>query len=370
MSSPVLALHERLDVDPELSGRGVVVGLVDSAFFPHPDLVRPQDRLRAMIDATRDTPTPDDFLAVHAHVWHGTMTACCAAGSGYLSGGRYRGIAHGAELVLLKVQHDPGASIEGRCVAKAMRSVLAHPELGVRVLNISVGVSWDDPAALEVEALVEQLVQAGVIVVAAAGNMEGSAPSPPASAALAISVGGIDDRNTPQSSDDARFPSNAGARSRRIPKPDLLAPAARLPAPMVPGTLTAREAPHLYHLLRVLEEGEEDVRFRHGRGLDFERRHEASLGRMLDAVRARIEEQKYISPSYQHVDGTSFAAPIVTAVIAQMLEAAPALTPADVKAGLTATARRLEDVPALLQGAGVVDPRAAVAWARERATAS
>ncbi|MBL9028816.1 MAG: S8 family serine peptidase [Myxococcales bacterium] len=369
VTGSVLALHERLDVHPDYAGRGVVMGFVDSAFFPHADLVRPRDRLRALMDLTHGAPTPEDFLSVHAHVWHGTMTACCAAGSGHLSAGRYRGIAHEAELVLLKVQRSPGEPIEGKSVAAAMRAPLRHPELGIRVLNVSVGVPWDDPAATDVERAAAELAEAGVIVVAAAGNIEGRAPSPPASAASVLAVGGADDRNTPAEDDDRRWPSNAGARSNRSPKPDLLAPAARLPAPMVPGTLTAREAPHLFHLSRILEEAEQDIQFRHRRGLDQSQRDEAALARILDAVRERIEFQKYISPSYQHVDGTSFAAPIVSAVIAQMLEAAPDLSPADVREGLFATCRRLEGVPAMLQGAGIVEPRAAVEWAIQRSQA-
>ncbi|MBL8739758.1 MAG: S8 family serine peptidase, partial [Myxococcales bacterium] len=326
-SEPVLALHERLDVHRDYAGAGVTIAFVDSAFFPHPDLIRPRDRIRVFVDVGREKPLPEDFLAVDAHVWHGTMTSCCAAGSGYLSQGRYRGIAHEASLVLLKVQEVPHSSISGRRVADAMRFVLHHPELEVRIVNVSLGVSWDDPAALEVEAAARELVAAGVVVVAAAGNVENAAPSPPASVDEVIVVGGIDDGNSFLTTDDARWPSSSGGGPSRAPKPDLLAPATGLPAPMVPATLTAREAPHLFHLLRILEEAEAEIRFRRGRALDLEVASEASLARMIDATRQRILEQKYISPSYQHVDGTSFAAPITTSVVAQMLEANPTLTP-------------------------------------------
>ncbi len=365
-SDHILALHERLDVHRDYSGAGVTIAFVDSAFFPHPDLIRPKDRIRAFVDVGRDAPLPEDFLAVDAHVWHGTMTSCCAAGSGYLSQGRYRGIAHESSLVLLKVQDVPRSAISGRRVAEALRFVLHHPELAVRIVNVSVGVSWDDPAALEVEIVAKQLVAAGVVVVAAAGNIESAPPSPPASVAEVIAVGGMDDGNSFLLADDTRWPSSSGARSSRVPKPDLLAPATGLPAPMVPATLTAREAPHLFHLLRILEEGEAEIRFRRGRALDLEIASEASLARMIDATRQRILDQKYISPSYQHVDGTSFAAPITTSVVAQMLEANPELTPALVRRGLTETARLLPDVAATLQGAGVLQPRLAVEWALAR----
>ncbi|MDQ2870324.1 MAG: S8 family serine peptidase, partial [Acidobacteriota bacterium] len=68
---------------------------------------------------------------------------------------------------------------------------------------------------------------------------------------------------------------------------------------------------------------------------------------------------------YQHVDGTSFAAPIVSSIVAQMLEANPALTPAEVKTLLIATAERIEGAPAERQGFGVVHARRAVEAAGE-----
>jgi serine protease AprX len=60
------------------------------------------------------------------------------------------------------------------------------------------------------------------------------------------------------------------------------------------------------------------------------------------------------------VDGSSFAAPIVSSVAAQMLEANPSLGPQRLKTLLISTARRLADVEVDRQGWGVVDPDRAV----------
>src|SRR5205085_2635742 len=76
-----------------------------------------------------------------------------------------------------------------------------------------------------------------------------------------------------------------------------------------------------------------------------------------------MREQKFIHPHYQHVDGTSMAAPIVTSLVAQMLEANPRLTPTDVKTILTASARPLPFVPQSEQGHGVINAPRAVAMA-------
>jgi serine protease AprX len=74
-------------------------------------------------------------------------------------------------------------------------------------------------------------------------------------------------------------------------------------------------------------------------------------------------EQKYIHAHYQHVDGTSMAAPIVSAVVAQMLEANPTLTPAQLEKILCDTAIPLEHFPRARQGHGVLNAAHAVAYA-------
>jgi serine protease AprX len=338
------------------AGRGVVLALVDSGFYPHPDLLQPRSRICAYVDVTRDEPAERDLLARRAWSWHGTMTACCAAGSGYLSGGRYRSLAYESEVVLIKASDDEG-KIRGKALAAALRFPLRHPDLGIRILSVSVGVDDDDPDASDVELAVHELTLAGIIVIAAAGNTPGAAPSPPGSASHAITVGGADDRNTVERADDRPWPSSFGKNRHGLDKPELLAPSILVPAPMLPGTFQAREAHALYELLSVLEE----VRLDPPRD---ERERNSALG-LLEAVEERLTLQKYIAPDYQHVDGTSFAAPVVASVVAQMLEANPRLTHAQVREGLMATASALPGVPTEQQGAGMVDPAAAVAWAEK-----
>jgi serine protease AprX len=83
-------------------------------------------------------------------------------------------------------------------------------------------------------------------------------------------------------------------------------------------------------------------------------------------VAAALRDGNVINEHYKMVDGTSFAAPIVTSVVAQMLEANPALTPAEVKRILIQTAHRVPNVDVDRQGFGALQPAAAV----ERALAA
>ncbi|MFT8131105.1 S8 family serine peptidase, partial [Salmonella enterica] len=68
---------------------------------------------------------------------------------------------------------------------------------------------------------------------------------------------------------------------------------------------------------------------------------------------------------YQHVDGTSFAAPIVASVIAQMLEANPTLTPAAIKNILISTADRIPNATVIRQGYGRLNAHRAVDYAKD-----
>jgi serine protease AprX len=352
MRPQIPSLVERLCPSTRYTGRGVCMGFVDSGFFPHADLRLPRGRIRAYVDVTRDEPEPRELLERKAGSWHGTMTTCCAAGNGYLSGGRYRGLASESDVVLIKAKEE-GEDVRADHVVTALGVPLRHAGLGVRILSVSLGVDPGDPKEKEIERAVDAAVRAGVVVVVAAGNAPGRAPSAPASAAAAITVGGFDDGGTLDLGDDKPWPSSHGNG-----KPDLLAASAWVPAPMVPGTLEAREAHALYDLLGVLEE------------MSLEPSSIEALARssadLLERLGERIALQKYIARDYQHVDGTSFAAPIVSSIVAQMLEANPALTPGDVRAGLLQTARKLEGVPDEEQGAGLVQAAAAVAWAESR----
>jgi serine protease AprX len=124
----------RLNADPHYTGKGVTICFIDSGFFPHPDLVGNQKRIKKYIDIT----CPEgDFQALSTGVpiaigigeasasWHGTMTSVVCAGDGYLSNGLYKGIASDAELVLLKVQNEEGR-ITTEKICKALEWVLKN----------------------------------------------------------------------------------------------------------------------------------------------------------------------------------------------------------------------------------------------------
>ena len=328
----------RLHADPRFTGRDVTIAAVDSGFYPHPDLIRPSNRIRAWVDASRapvearlfgpeEAPRWPGWDSREGRQWHGLMTTTAAVGNGFLGRGLYRSLAPDASVVLVRVS-EPSGRIGNDAIARALTWLLDHrSELGLRVVNLSLGGDPVSPlAGNPVDEAVAALVRDGVVVVVAAGNDGRRQLVPPGTAPSALTIGGIDDRNTFDHAELELWHSNYGETVGQVPKPELVAPSLFVVAPVLPGTEVEREAKAL-----------------------FARRAAGDL-----SVEPRLSELKLVTPHYQHVEGTSFAAPLVTSVVATMLEANPQLTPERVRAILMSTAEPVPAAPPERQGAGVV----------------
>jgi len=360
--SPVLlSTPERTGSNSAYTGRGIVIAFIDSGFFPHADLA---GRILVHVDATtqRIREQANGFHASDLS-WHGQMTSVIAAGDGRSSAGKYRGIASDAQLVLIKVSNRR-SQIKEADILRGLRWLLTnHQRFNVRIVNVSVGGDFEsaDPQH-PLHRAVRKLTQAGVVVVTAAGNRGTKWMVPPASAPDAITVGGIDDHNTLDSAQWMLYHHNYGRSYDGSAKPDLLAPAIWIASPILPNSGVAREARWLAPLLeaedaasvsRVLRRGYADLAIPRSQAL----RPNKNLYAVLQA---RIHAHKLVDANHQHVDGTSVAAPIVSSVIAQMLEANPGLTPQSIRAILTSTAHKLPGVADERQGAGVLNAPGAV----------
>ncbi len=361
----ILPAPMRVPVNPKYTGAGVTVAFLDSGFYPHPDLTRPVNRLLAYVDATAAEPAERrTFGKTTVTAWHGLMTTCVGVGNGFLSNGRYRGLAPRANMVLVKTGNRRNRHITERDIGRALKWVIQNQaRYNIRVVNISLG--GDHPSTgkmTDLDERVEEAAAAGLVVVCAAGNTGDRRLLPPASAPSAITVGGVDDQNSLDRPRWRLYWSSYGTGAHGVPKPEVVAPAIWLAAPMLPKTTTHNEALYLWKLESLPDE---ELARQLNTAYAQKRFSKRTLGQPLPEIRAvireRIVQQKYIHPHYQHVDGTSMAAPLVTAIAAQMLEANPALTPTQVKALLTATAEPLPDIPAEKQGHGLVNGARAVA---------
>lgn len=362
--SSVLSTPLRLDSHEGFTGAGVTIAFLDSGFFPHEDLTQPRNRIigyRSLLDEDGDVAS---LFAPDVASWHGMMTSVVAAGNGGLSNGFYRGIAPEADVVLVKLART-GRITEDN-IREGLDWVLANRErYNIRVVNISAGGDFEQSyLTCPLSQKVEECVAAGIVIVCAVGNA-GHLPNhpifPPASSPSCIAVGGLDDNNSLYRAGHGMYRSSYGPTVDGLQKPELIAPSIWVPAPILPDTPTAKQA----ELLERLDGAEDDelrAIIEAHVGIDSELDAAADRPAYLirQVIALKLHSENLITKHYKYVDGTSFAAPIVSSVIAQMLQANPSLTPQEVKHVLISTAERLPHIEVDRQGWGVIDPRAAV----------
>jgi len=280
---------------------------------------------------------------------HGTYVASLAAGASLNSKtSAYLGIAPNADIISLRVLDSEGKG-QASGVLNALEWVMEHhAEYNIRVVNLSLGMPAidsyrDDPLCQAVR----RLVDAGIVVVCAAGNngkdengnkiyglihVPGNEPS-------AITVGASNTFGTDPRGDDqvTTYSSRGPTRSSwadedgvrhydNLIKPDLVAPGNKLIAAQSERCSLADENPGL-----TVTTGKDKGK----------------------------KEERLMSLS-----GTSAAAPMVAGAVALMLQANPKLTPNLVKAILMYTAQPLAGFNMLEQGAGQLNIEGAVRLAK------
>jgi len=313
-------------------GTGVGVAIIDSgAAAAHDDLVGSNGA--SLIDRFVDFVDGQD--SAYDDYGHGTHVAGIIAGSGYDSDGARSGIAPGVRLTVLKVLDNRGNGRISNVIA-ALDYIVAHKdELNIRVVNLSIATGvYESYATDPLTVAAESVVQNGIVVVAAAGN-NGRGPNgrirhggvtAPGNAPSVLTVGASSHMGTLDREDDtiASFSSRGPAAIDYGAKPDLVAP-----------------------------------------GVGIESLSDA--GSTLYSTRSRYLLRGTVATSYLpylSLSGTSMAAPVVTGVVALVLQANPSLTPNAVKAILQYTAERHGGYDPLTEGAGFLNALGAVQLAQ------
>lgn len=271
-------------------GNRVTVAIMDTGIVGHIDFGK---RIVGFIDPLYGKTVSYDDNG------HGTHVSGIVAGSGFASKGKYRGMAPGCDVLAIKVLDRMGNG-DTKKVVKALGWLIQNKEkYNVRILNISVGMltsAKEEEQKILIDA-VENVWNAGIVVVAAAGNngpLRGSVTVPGLCPSI-VTVGSSDDEeyNTKKLGLMKGY-SGRGPTDACVMKPEVVAPGTSI----------------------------------------------VSCGRMLG--------------SYEVKSGTSMATPVVAGAIAILLGRYPLLTPADVKIRLHET---LVDMgrPRQVQGWGRLD---------------
>jgi serine protease AprX len=319
------------------TGAGVGVAVIDSGVTPwHDDL---QDlggtpnmltsggqRVAAFVDFVNGWTWPYDDYG------HGTHVSGTIAGNGYDSLLRSNaGMAPDAHLVSLKVLDGNGRGVISNVIAALEYVVANRLTYNIRVVNLSVGAAVTesyrtDPLALAAK----RAVDAGIVVVAAAGNHGTNALgqpqyggiTAPGNAPWVLTVGASSHEGTLTRVDDvvAGYSSRGPTHIDFAAKPDVVA------------------------------YGTGIVSLSNRRSLLYETKPSFLLSGSHNGS----------SKPYLSLSGTSMAAPVVSGTVALMMQANPNLTPNLVKAILQYTAEQHASYNALTQGAGFLNSRGAV----------
>jgi subtilisin family serine protease len=274
-----------------LTGSGIKVAVLDTGIdATHPDVAGQIEKAQ---DFSGSGDTADRF-------GHGTHVAATVAGTGHGSGGREKGVAPGAKLLIGKVLDDTGNGYESSIIEGMQWAV----DSGARVVNMSLGgepTDGTDPMAAAVNAL---SARSGALFVVAAGN-EGatSTVGTPGSADAALTVGAVD-----AADQLAEFSSRGPRAGDSGLKPEITAPGVDIVAARAAGT---------------------------------------TMGDPVDAL-------------YTSASGTSMATPHVAGAAAIIAGQHPGWTGAQIKDALVSTAKTTAGVDVFGQGAGRVDLARAV----------
>lgn len=265
-----------------LSGRGVTIAILDTGVAPVPDLVNPRNRIVAAMDFVNGKTEPYDDNA------HGTHVAGIAAGNGYLSKGKYAGIAPECNIASIKILDDMGKGNSSDVLAGIQWIISNKEKYNIRVANLSIGTldsGSDDPLVKAVNAAWDN----GIVVIVAAGNNgpQLSTVTSPGISKKVITVGASDDQKlTTVWGDSLVNFSGRGPTSECIIKPDIVAPGADIIS---------------------------------------------CLSNSCNISDKRKKELKVVDTHYVQMSGTSMSAPIITGAVALMLEKYPWLLPDDIK---------------------------------------
>jgi len=306
-------------------GTGIGVAIVDSGVNGGTDLnnANGSNRLLYAVRINSNTKYAADKYG------HGTHVAGIVAGDGEMSNGAYMGVAPDANVLNVKVSDDNGAAAVSDVVNGLQWVYNNQAHYNIRVVNLSLNSTVADSYQADpLDAAVETLWKAGIVVVTSAGN-NGSTNAgvmyAPANDPFVITAGAVNDQNTASTADDSLAPFSASGSetasltngsSTTVSKPELVAPGVNIISDLA-SAVTSLATAHPDHVVT------------------------------LNKVH------------FFRMSGTSMAAPMVAGAAALLLQSNSALTPDQVKYRLMSTATKLSTSTGA--GSGEVNVAAAVA---------
>ncbi len=278
------------------NGAGVGVAVIDTGVDGNlPDFTGDNGQSRVIATAVTNSAAKTVFDTYG----HGTDVAGIIAGNGDNRApsdslhGQYMGVAPDANLVAIKAADDHGNATVLNVIYGIQFAIDHQRDYNIRVINMSLDAATPQSYKTDpLDAAVEAAWMHGIVVVAAAGNL-GEVPNAvqyaPANDPYAITVGATDENGSANPLDDTIASwSSRGVTQDGFQKPDVYAPGAHIVSVLAPNSYFSSECPTCI-----------------------------------------------IGGQYIRTSGTSMAAPMISGLVADLLQARPDLSPDQVKGALT-----------------------------------
>jgi serine protease AprX len=312
---------------PAVSGQGITVAVIDSGIAAHPALLH---KVIANVSLVSGDPQVTDAYG------HGTHIAGIIAGRASAAAGVTElytgGIAPGARLVNVRVLGKDGSGWTSDVIAGIEWTITNRRRYHIRIINLSLGHPVMEPSATDpLDQAVRKATEAGIVVIASAGNAGKTADgtpilggiTSPGNSPYAITVGAMNTKGTVNRSDDVMttYSSRGPTRYDLAVKPDVVAPGNKIVSIEASNSYLATHYPFLH----------------------------VTGGS---------------SNAYMRLSGTSMSAGMVSGGAALLMQADPDMTPAQVKLALQTGATFMTDGGLMGGGAGSVN-----FWSSRQSTA-
>lgn len=274
-----------------ITGRDVCIAFLDTGICPLADFIYPEKRIIAFHDFVNGLKEPYDDNG------HGTHVCGIASSNGFLSNGKYRGVAPQSNIISLKILDEAGHGNAAAALDAINWIHRNYRKYSIRVVNMSIG-TVDKNISSSLIMACTALFNDGIIVCAASGNENSSTITSPGICPNVITVGSWEENR--------RFRINMGGKVYY--KPDIFAPSENI--------VSCR-----------------------------------SLSFSFDSPKR--EESLAVDSNYIRMSGTSMATPMVSGTCALMLQNNPQLTPTQIKRAIMEASLRNNNNKYLLNIANI-----------------